>query len=398
MSILCPNGVEMTENARVKLRGKSWFCRVKRKGVDIARSFDNRIDGEIWEKSVIREIDAGTFIRELWMSGHGDVKLQKEADKLAKEIAKQAPLPPVRDITFKDALQRYVETVTPKKKGASQEEWKIRKLQRDPLALRPLKDLDAADFASWRDNMLSEGLAPATVKNYLSVVSHLFNTARREWGLKSLENPISDIAKPRVSNERTRRLDPLEEKYLMDAIYNPGDGAGNRANKYVGPIVLFALETAMRQREILDLDWREVDLTSKIVRVLRSKTNDSVAKVALSPAAVSVLELLQGKDIKKIMGSVFVTTTSAVKQSWARAISRAKRNYRIDCEKDQKRLDPEFLSDLRFHDLRHEATSRLFETGKLDLMEVASITRHKDLRMLKRYTHLKAENIAKKLE
>jgi len=56
-----------------------------------------------------------------------------------------------------------------------------------------------------------------------------------------------------------------------------------------------------------------------------------------------------------------------------------------------------FLSDLRFHDLRHEATSRLFEKGVFDSMEVASITGHKTLQMLKRYTHLRAEDLAKKM-
>ena len=54
------------------------------------------------------------------------------------------------------------------------------------------------------------------------------------------------------------------------------------------------------------------------------------------------------------------------------------------------------ISDLRFHDLRHEATTRLFEKG-LNVMEVAAITGHKDLRMLQRYTHLKPETIASKL-
>jgi site-specific recombinase XerD len=56
-----------------------------------------------------------------------------------------------------------------------------------------------------------------------------------------------------------------------------------------------------------------------------------------------------------------------------------------------------FLVDLRFHDCRHEATSRLFERGVFDSMEVASITGHKTLAMLKRYTHLKSEDLAKKL-
>jgi integrase len=384
----------MAEKSKVIKRGNSWFCRTRRKGIDIARSFDSKIDAEIWEKSVIREIDAGTFIRETWASGHGDVKLQKVEDKLAKD----SPPPPVRDMTFRDALQRYAETVTIKKKGAIKEAEKISLLQRTTLATRPLNDLDSADFAAWRDDRLSKGSAAATVKQNLSIISHLFKIARREWGLKDLENPILDVAKPKVNNERSRRLSELEEKYLLDAIDNPGDGAGKRANKFIGPMVRFALETAMRDAEMLALDWRYVDLDNKVVILVDTKNEDKMVKVPLSPVARDILKSLQGEgNEKKTMGAVFVTTASARKQSWVRAINRAQRNYKKACEKDGTRPDTEFLSDFHFHDLRHEATSRLFETGKLDMMEVASITRHKDLRMLKRYTHLKAENIANKL-
>jgi integrase len=82
---------------------------------------------------------------------------------------------------------------------------------------------------------------------------------------------------------------------------------------------------------------------------------------------------------RSLHGQVFPgLTTEAVKRAFARATRRAG------------------IEDLHFHDLRHEATTRLFELG-LNIMEVATITGHKDLRMLRRYTHLKAEELAKKL-
>lgn len=70
--------------------------------------------------------------------------------------------------------------------------------------------------------------------------------------------------------------------------------------------------------------------------------------------------------------------------------------YQTDCANAAKKPDPAFLAGLHFHDLRHEATSRLFEKG-LGIMEVASMTGHKSLSMLKRYTHIEAEKLAKKL-
>jgi integrase len=101
--------------------------------------------------------------------------------------------------------------------------------------------------------------------------------------------------------------------------------------------------------------------------------------------------------LKKVNNStVFATTASAFKQAFKRTIQRAKKLYLIDCNESDISPDPTFMHGLRFHDLRHESTSRLFELG-LNVMEVASITGHKELKMLARYTHLKAENLAKKL-
>ena len=106
-----------------------------------------------------------------------------------------------------------------------------------------------------------------------------------------------------------------------------------------------------------------------------TKNGDS-RDVPLSPQA---LELL--KDLpRNIRGDqvVFPLHFEALKSSWRRACCSAG------------------IIDLRFHDLRHEATSRFFEKG-LNVMEVAAITGHKDLRMLQRYTHLRAEDLALKL-
>ena len=373
-------------------RSNMWFCRASRKGTTIARSFEKKIDAEIWEKRVIASIDEGTFKREDWLGDYGKIAKQREE-------AKSATFPPVRDMTFGEALKKYAETVSVKKKGVAQEQTKIGKWMRYPLAARPLKDLDSADFAAWRDDRLAENVAPATIRNYLAIVSHLFNIARREWRIK-LENPIADVAKPTVNNERTRRLSHEEEAYLLHAINNPGVGAGNRRNKYVAPIVLFALETAMRQEEILLLEWQNVKLDLKERRGtawLPTTKNSDAATIPLSSRAVEILESVQGMQIRKIRGSVFPTTASGLKHSWSRAIQRAKKNYGADCQRDGKDPDKDFLDDLRFHDLRHEATSRLFESGKLELMEVAAITRHKDLRMLKRYSHFRMEQLAKKL-
>ena len=122
------------------------------------------------------------------------------------------------------------------------------------------------------------------------------------------------------------------------------------------------------------LRWENVDLTRRIAHLPDTK-NGEARTVPLSSTSVGVLRALP----RSLHGEVFPgLTAEAVKRAFARATRRAG------------------IEGLHFHDLRHEATTRLFERG-LNIMEVATITGHKDLRMLRRYTHLKAEDLAKKL-
>ena len=199
------------------------------------------------------------------------------------------------------------------------------------------------------------------------MLSALINTGRTEWGLENVlrTNPVSLISKPRASRPRDRRLEAGELERILLAC----------ENTWFKPVVLFAIETGMRRGEILSLTWTNVHLGKRYTHLPDTKNGDS-RNVPLSPQA---LELLGGLP-RNIRGDqkVFPLHFEALKSSWRRACCRAD------------------ISDLRFHDLRHEATSRFFEKG-LNVMEVAAITGHKDLRMLQRYTHLRAEDLALKL-
>ncbi len=130
----------------------------------------------------------------------------------------------------------------------------------------------------------------------------------------------------------------------------------------------------MRQSELVHIRWQHIDLKRRTIFLPHTKNGDS-RTVPLSTEAVAVLTGLP----RGINGDLFSgVTTEAIKKAFIRAIRRTA------------------IEDFHFHDLRHEATTRLFERG-LNIMEVSSITGHKDLRMLRRYTHLKAEDLAKKL-
>lgn len=321
-----------------------WQAQIRKKGYPLqTMTFDTRAAAEAWARAIEVEIDQGRFVSRV------------EAETT----------------TLKELLERYLEQVTPLKKGAATEATRLRAMLRHPLARRFVGTLRGADLARYRDERLRQVL-PATVKRDLVVISHLFEVARKEWGIP-IHNPVHDIKLPPSSRARERRLLPgvlgqeSEETRLLAA-------CRKARNRFLLPIVQLAIETAMRRSELVGLRWEHIDIKRCIAHLPDTK-NGEARTVPLSSAAIKVLHGLP----RSLNGQVFPgLTTEAVKLAFARA----RRNAGLE--------------DLHFHDLRHEATTRLFEKG-LNIMEVASITGHKDLRMLRRYTHLRAEDLARKL-
>lgn len=186
-------------------------------------------------------------------------------------------------------------------------------------------------------------------------------------------------------------------RYLLAALDDPGDAVkikdGDRRNEWTPKIARWAIETAMRQGEILALDWQYVDLDKRTAHLPETK-NGTARTVPLSTAAVTLIRP-PGSVQRLPRGKVFPTTASALKQSFSRAVARGRRLYVTDCAREGREPELEVLEDLTFHDLRHEATSRLAE--KLQMHELMRVTGHKDTRMLARYYHPRAEDLARKL-
>lgn len=350
-----------------------WQAIVKHKGyTTIAKTFESRRAAEQWERNTATAMDLGTY---------------REG-------------PDVAPTTFAKAIKRYRMEVTPTKKGAAQEDRRLNVLLKWPLSKRDLAQVTSADVAKYRDRRLhgapwigaSLGRAaqrPAsgqTVRTELALISSIYKEARREWGYTNLTNPVDGVTRPAPSRARDRRLQAGEWEYLRAAL---ADYAGG----WLLPLVELAIETAARRGELCDLRPDDVDLGAHTA-VLRDTKNGSDREVALSSKAC---KLLRGLCRRVRPGHALVDCTPhAVSNGFKTALRRARAAYERDCVDAGEKPEPAFLEGLRWHDLRHEATSRLFEKG-LDSMEVASITGHRTLAMLKRYTHLKASKLAKKL-
>jgi integrase len=181
--------------------------------------------------------------------------------------------------------------------------------------------------------------------------------------MESLQNPVSNVRKPKLPPGRDRRLAGDEEQRLLEHAEYP-----------MHELIVLALETGMRQGELMALNWSGVNLKRRIVTLADTKSGDGRA-VPLSKRAAKTIESLPRRLDKRLFPEAGASSIS--------------HKFRALCNKAG-------IEGLRFHDLRHEATSRLFELG-LNPMEVAAITGHKTLVMLKRYTHLRAEDLAQKL-
>jgi integrase len=224
-----------------------------------------------------------------------------------------------------------------------------------------LDDLTTGIFARYRDDRLLQ-VGPQKVTHELNTLSVVLRTAQLDWDIPLRRSPLDGLRKPRLPPGRDRRLASGELERIRDAAL-----CGN--TPYLWPVIEFAIETAMRKAEILALEWGQVRWGQRIAHLPDTK-NGLPRDVPLTRRALEILQMQKNQGQK----CPFPHSIPAVRHAWNTVVGQAT------------------ISDLHFHDLRHEAISRFFEAG-LSIPEVAKITGHKDFRMLARYTHIKAENI-----
>lgn len=330
--------------AAISKRATGYQAQIRRRGYPtVSKMFTTRRDAEAWARLQESEMDRGVYLD------------RTEAERT----------------TLSDLLERYLSEVTPLKKSALSESTRIKRLLREEdLCCYKLTALTPRLMAEYRDRRLGE-VSGSSVNRELSLISHVLTTAIREWELP-ISNPVRAIRKAKENPGRERRLSKDEETRLLAQLEQSSRTergsfkAGGTQNPWVRAVVIFAIETGMRRGEILSLMWDNVDLQKRVARLLDTKNGEGRSVPLTLKAKVLLDGLLRSND-----GRVFPTTAEAVKLAFVRAVDRAQ------------------IKNFRFHDLRHEAITRMFEKG-LNVMEVASISGHKTLQMLQRYTHINA--------
>ena len=258
-------------------------------------------------------------------------------------------------LRLSDLMKKYMQEVTPKKKGRGPEERRLRRLLRETdLINNLLQELHPPVIAEYRDRRLKDGVRACQYD--LVLIRHAWNIARLEWGWDIGSNPVEQIKFPKNNPPRERRLrtgeyDLLRIKAMETRVW------------YLWPIIEMAIETGMRRGEILSLEWINIDFER--ARLLLPMTKNGRSRwVPLSKKAILILG-----QVPRTSNLVFPVSEVAVRQAWERLRKRSG------------------LMDINFHDFRHEAISRMFEKG-LNVPEVASISGHRTASQLFRYVQV----------
>ena len=327
--------------ANIRKRGDSWQVQVRRNGrPSLTRTFHRYSDAVQWARQ-------------------GEIEADRDDLPADRSVLEQ--------MSLADLLIRYRDSVVPKKRGRDVETCIINAFLRTPLAKSSLNSLRHEQFAAYRDIRL-ETVQAATINRELGIIQHALDIARDEWSLPIRENPVRKVRRPRNAQARNRRLQDGEWDTLMQ-------GCTKCRNKLIEPLIRIAVETGMRRGEMLNMMWSDLDPENSTLHIPVTKNGHS-RTIPLNNEALEVLKAIKGSmpDDDRIIP----LTIPSVKLAWRRLVDRTG------------------IEDLHFHDLRHEAISRFFEMG-LSIPEVALISGHRDARMLFRYTHLRAEDVGKKL-
>jgi integrase len=317
--------------ATISKHGKGWRVQIRRLGhKPLSKTFPLKASAWAWAAKTERDLLEGRSVEE---SRH----------------------------TVEDALIRYAEHVSPKKRGQRWEELRIGVFRRSTIAHKPLSRLSSADLAAWRDQRL-KSVSGASVRRDMNLWESILETARKEWKWIAV-NPIRDVKKPPSPKSRQRGVSEAEIKAMDEALVGP-----QSREVFLG--FLLGIESAMRAGEMWSLTRDQINFP--IVKLSKTKNGDS-REVPLSPKAIEIVKSLLA-DGREALFTVSPASRDAL------------------FRKARKKT---WITDLHFHDSRSEGISRL--SKKMDVLELARVVGHRDLKSLLIYYKADAKDIARRL-
>lgn len=338
--------------ATFRKRGRTWRAEIKRRGfAPVSGTFDTKAAAVAWATA-------------------------REAEMLAGRRGEIVPR------TVRQAIAKYRDEETPKHRGAKWETTRLNKFLGTPdkrtpdvpkapsvpFAGRWMAEVQRDDVAAWRD-LLLRTLATSSARREYGLLRAVFAVAVNEWRWIH-DTPFKSVTPPAEGRARTRRVSDDELDRLLLALNYERGTVPETAQQFIGAACLLALETAMREGEILTLD--EGSVRGRVIRLDKTKNGDE-REVPLSSRALAVLALVPKS------GRLFPVAPATFDTLFRRARLRAE------------------LVDLHFHDIRREATTRL--AARLDVLTLAKMTGHRDVKVLLRtYYAPRMETVAELLD
>ncbi len=338
--------------ASLQKRNGAYRVRIKQVGqTTLSKTFYNRLEALQWAKQTEAQLRLGLYVEP------------------------NAPIKPGHGVLFDQAASHYMKTHSIHKKIVRCESSRLRILIKRWGQL-PVEQVDKFAVLTLRDDLLKLGRSGETINHYFNTISKLFQMLEGDWDL-SIPNPIKGIKRMPAPQGRTKRVNIMMEEHLIASCHA-------LSMPLLSSIVQFAIQTGMRRGELMGLSWGDIDMPNRRAYLHTSK-NGEPRQVPLTKKAIAILGEL------KTMGTneVFPMSMNVLRNQFEKAIVHAKNHW------SDIGVNP--FNNLRFHDLRHEALSRLSDTG-LNVIELSCISGHKTMAMLKRYTHPSHEAILKRLD
>lgn len=322
--------------------------------------------GPVWWMSFVCN---GTRYRQ--STGTADRKLaQRIQDKVRGEIAegKWFEKLPGEEKTFREMMEKYLSgySVWNKAPRSHERDMSLAYHLKEYFGDMKVSDITPNLISAYKSKRREKGFAPKTINNELILMGHAFSLAIKEWEWVR-DNPVRRVSKEKVDNQVERWLTRNEEEALV-----------SRSPEWLGQIMIFAINTGLRQSEILDLKWPHVDLSRRTIDILKQK-NKAKDTLPLNGRAMAILkERARVRDGRT--DHVFYNGNGA--RINARNLLRA----------FYSAVGKSKIARARFHDLRHTFATRLVQAG-VDIYTVQKLGRWKTITMVMRYAHHYPESL-----
>mgnify|MGYP003677547570 CR=1 FL=1 len=326
-------------------RNGKWSVQINRKGVRLKTQFTSKALASQWANKVEVEIINGTY---------------QDNNELVK-------------MSVGELVDLFFDHTRLNTAHESRLRDECNKLKRYPIASIKLGYLNGKHVASFRDQLLSEGLAKSTVRKYMGLTQRAVDIGRKELGIPMTHNPVMLVTKPREDDARDRILSESEWELLLKE-------CEQSSIRWFKQFVMFARETVCRRSEILRVSRFDVNFDKGTLHLPKTK-NGSPRTVGLSPKAIEILKSLP----VSVDGKYFSTPHksqdnlgNAISKTFARCVKKAG------------------IKNFRLHDVRHMSASDYAMQG-WSIAELSAQGGWKSLSQLKRYTHIKGEHLAQKM-